>query len=167
MWNKAKIDVERATIQYNKICIPQYYGLRVQCQWANMVGIFIITISPHNQQSTIHHSVRVLQLHQQSVAAFHLVSAFVPSFKACVRTSPGRMRLKEKNFISIQSSDVKTNLVAVWISRSESVAFLLLILQSTLASLAMRWKMSSVNELSTAIACLEMPNSWCTLLSAL
>ena len=77
------------------------------------------------------------------------MTAFVPSLTACLASSPGSIRR-----------------TAVWISRDDMVAFLLMV-DSFPASVAMRSKMSLMKEFMIDIPFLLIPVSGCTCFSTL
>ena len=79
----------------------------------------------------------------------NLVTAFVPSDTACFANSPGNIKRTD-----------------VWISRDDKVAFLLYV-ASFPASVAIRSKISLMNEFMIDIAFLLIPVSGCTCLRTL
>jgi hypothetical protein len=93
-----------------------------------------------------HQKVYILQT---VYAEENLVTALVPSETACLASSPGNMRR-----------------TAVWISREESVAFLLYVV-SLPASSAMRPKISLMNEFIMDMPFLLIPVSGWTCLRTL
>merc|ERR1719343_1866208 len=74
----------------------------------------------------------------------NFVTALVPSETACLASSPGSI-----------------NRTAVWISRDDNVAFLLYV-DNFPASVAIRSKMSLMNEFMIDMPFLEIPVSGCT-----